>query len=215
MNDILEESGFKWGLRKIEGTSEELFDLLNKKEIYFPFIHQVKQENRKREWLSVRLLLKELLGGETEILYTESGKPYLIDHPYRISISHSKDYVAIALDRNGFPGIDIEYLSSRINKVKDRFISDSEEQNLSHNNKEVHLLLHWSAKESMFKALDEQNVEFKTCLHINPFEPVMSTLSSFTSYETRTENRYSFLINYIVESGYVLTFTSLKRNDIV
>ncbi|MCL1943223.1 MAG: 4'-phosphopantetheinyl transferase superfamily protein [Candidatus Azobacteroides sp.] len=203
--------GKGWGVREIRESSAELLDLLDHKHFYLPYLQKMTTENRKREWLAVRVLLKELLDEEKEILYTESGCPYLADRSGRISISHTKGCVAVAWSNRGAVGVDIEYLASRIKKITSRFMSESEFSNVSPENEIVHLLLHWSAKESMFKALNESDVEFRTCLHVSPFVPEMNILSSFHAFETKTEKRHDFSIDYLATDDYVLTVTFLDE----
>jgi 4'-phosphopantetheinyl transferase EntD len=192
------------GIAPITGTSEELLSQLEHREWYVPVIRKMT-EHRKCEWLSARVLLKQLLGEEKEICYTGFGKPYLADGSFQISISHTKGYVAAIGDRHNEVAIDIERISTRIERIRTRFMSESEENNLSKENPIVHLLLHWSAKESLFKRLSENDIEFKTQLHIRPFEPVMNEWSHFTAYETRTEKQQSYTVYYLVTKDYVLT----------
>jgi phosphopantetheinyl transferase len=168
-------------------------------------------EHRRCEWLSVRVLLKQLLGEEKEIRYDSSGKPYLADHFYYISISHTKGYIALILDRENEVAIDIEYISDRVNKIRARFMSEKEENNLSLQNPQIHLLLHWSAKESLFKILNENNVEFKTQLQIHPFEPKINEWDSFTASETRTGKQHVFTVKYFVHPDYVITCVIYKN----
>jgi len=194
-----------WAVREIREPVDDLLNLLQKKELYLPYLSQITSESRKKEWLTVRVLLKEMLGEEKEILYTSSGKPYLSDNTYQISISHTKGFVAVALHSEMKTGIDIEHISPRIHKIRSRFMNENEEVNLNKEHEETHLLLHWSAKESMFKMLDEQDVDFKTDLHINPFYPVLNDLSRFSAYETKTEQQHKFAGYYLANSRYVLT----------
>ena len=51
--------------------------------------------SRKKEFISTRILLQELLGDGKSIENNEHGKPLLVDSNYEISISHSKDYVGV------------------------------------------------------------------------------------------------------------------------
>ena len=192
------------GITAIGQDSESLLNQLAHKEWYLPFLEKMS-EHRRCEWLSVRILLKKLIGKEKEIRYHSSGKPYLADQSYYISISHTKGYVAVILCKEKEVAIDIEQISPRVEKIKERFICEEEERNLSKENELLHLLLHWSAKESLFKILDEENIEFKTQLHINPFEPEVNALAEFTAYETRTEAQQAFTVNYMVTEDYVLT----------
>ncbi|MCL2651455.1 MAG: 4'-phosphopantetheinyl transferase superfamily protein [Candidatus Azobacteroides sp.] len=199
-----------WAVREISEPVDDLLRLLQKKELYLPCLSQITSESRKKEWLTVRVLLKEMLGEEKEILYTSTGKPYLSDNSYQISISHTKGFVAIALHPEMGIGIDIEHISPRIHKIRSRFMNEKEEANLDEEHEEVHLLLHWSAKESLFKILDEQDVDFKTCLHINSFNPVLNSLSRFSAYETKTEKQQEFSGYYLANSLYVLTIVYKK-----
>ncbi|GHT08366.1 siderophore biosynthesis protein [Bacteroidia bacterium] len=206
------------GVAPILGDSELLLSQLDKKNKYLPFLEKMA-EHRKREWLSVRVLLKEMLGEEKEILYLPSGKPYLADHSGYIGISHTKlgiagqarsdkllsGYVALILNKDEEVAIDIERISSRIKNIRSRFVNEAEEQSLSKANEMTHLLLYWSAKESIFKRLDAENVDFKTQLHIAPFEPFTGEWSSFKACETRTEKQHTFTVNYFVHKDYVLT----------
>ena len=198
------------GVAPIQGTSEELLSQLDNKEYYLSTLQRMGK-SRKREWLATRVLLKKLLGEEKKILYTDANKPYLADSSYYISISHTKDYVAVILSEKESVAIDIESISSRVEKVQKRFINEEEEKNISKNNSLIHLLLLWSAKESLFKLLDENDIEFKTQLHIHPFEPELEKWSSFTAYETRTSKQQTFCIHYITSKDYVLTFIQKGR----
>lgn len=60
---------------------------------------------RQREWLATRALLRQTPYKEKKILYHDNGQPYLTDR--HISISHTKEYVAIAISEEPI-GIDIE-----------------------------------------------------------------------------------------------------------
>jgi len=189
----------------LEEDSETLLSRLSFKDKYLPVIEKMI-ENRKREWLSIRVLIKELLGEEKEILYNSLGKPYLSDNSYYISISHTKGYAALILNKENEVAIDIERITPRIENIRERFVNEEEEKALSQTNELIHLLLYWSAKESLFKRLGVENVDFKTQLHISPFEPVIEEWSSFDACETRTENQERFKIHYFVHEDYVLTY---------
>lgn len=198
-----------WGVRSITGTSEELLSKLEKKELYRPVLSRIKLEKRKKEWLSVRLLLKELLGEEKEIEYNNAGRPFFRDRSFHISISHTAGYVAVILNPNHPVGIDVEQITEQVVSLQERFLSEKERSRISKGKELIHLLLHWSAKETMFKALGEEEVIFKEHLHINPFDPQVGILSTFSSFESRTYRKTEFLIHYMVDSEYVLTFTEL------
>jgi len=184
--------------------SESLLDRLSFKERYLPLIEKMS-ENRKREWLTIRVLVKEMLGEEKEILYNSLGKPYLSDNSFHISVSHTKGYAALIFNKENEVAIDIEKIATKVENVRKRFVNEEEEKALSQSNELIHLLLYWSAKESIYKWLGVENVDFKADLHVNPFEPVLGEWSSFEAYETRTKNQNCFKIKYFVHEDYVLT----------
>ena len=189
----------------LDEDSESLLSRLSNKERYLPVIEKMV-ENRKREWLSIRVLVKEILGEEKEILYNSVGKPYLSDNSYYIGISHTKGYAALILNKENEVAVDIERITARIENIRTRFVNEEEEKALSKTNELIHLLLLWSSKESLYKRLSLENVDFKTQLHISPFDPVIGEWSSLGAYETRTENHERFKIHYFVHNDYVLTY---------
>ena len=101
------------GVWKMEESSDELLGMLEHKADYSSFLERVSAEKRRQERFASRVLLKELLGEEVRVDYHSTGAPFLACVPLYISISHTKDYVAVILDKRP-TGIDIEYRSDRI-----------------------------------------------------------------------------------------------------
>ncbi|MDR0530077.1 MAG: 4'-phosphopantetheinyl transferase superfamily protein [Bacteroidales bacterium OttesenSCG-928-I14] len=195
------------GVISIDKMSNELLAELENWDWYCRKLRRMR-EMRKQEWLATRVLLKKLIGEEKEIIYTNSGKPYFRDKQFYIGISHTRGYAAVILNEEKPVSIDIEYISSRIEKIQDRFMNKMEKNNLSQKNPLVHMLLHWSAKETLCKFFGGEKVEFKTQFHINPFEPVIGECTNFTAYETLTKNCQLFTIKYSITKNYVLCFLS-------
>lgn len=193
------------GIWKIEELKEDLYAALDNR-LWLEDIMILKSESRILEKLAVRVLLKELLGGEKQIKYYSSERPYLADRSYNISISHTKDYVAVILDREHSVAIDIEQIGDKVKRVRSRIISDKEY--IDESQEAIHLLLHWSAKESMFKVLDENGVDYLKHLYIEPFTPEKSGV--IHSHESRTNRNLSFCINYQVETEFVLVYLVME-----
>lgn len=187
------------GIWKVEEGCEYLLSLLDHKE-WLDIVFGAKSDSRRLEMLATRVLLKELLGEEKQISYFPSGRPYLEDNSFQISISHTKGYVAIVLDKTRTMGMDIEYRSDKIFKVRDRVITPSDY--IDSANEQVHLLLHWSAKEAMFKFLDAEGVDFRRNLHVESFVPKEQGM--FNVWESRTEAKHQFEAHYLVRSDFVL-----------
>lgn len=187
------------GIWKVEETCDELSSLLEHKD-WLESVYKAKSESRWREMLAARVLLKELLGEEKRISYYKSGKPYLSDDSYKISISHTRGYVAVILHQTQTMGLDIEKQTDKIFKVKDRIITSSDY--IDTGNAQTHLLLHWSAKEAMFKYLDAQGVDFRKNLHVESFIP--KSCGTFRVSESKTIQKQSFDAYYMVEIDFVL-----------
>lgn len=196
-----------WGIWEIKESAEELLSFLKQTKWYSPFLQKIKMECRRQEWLAVRVLLKHLLGREAHIDYKESGMPYLPDYPdLHISISHTKGYAAILLSDLPLPGIDIEYISPRIKKVTSRFMSEQELQQVDKSCELGSFLLYWSAKETVFKALQQSDVDFCKHIYIRPFIPTDS--GWFYAIETSTPFQRRYLVNYEINNDFVVTYTT-------
>lgn len=193
------------GIWKIEETEAELLNLLDPHKAYQLFLNKHKVETRKKEWLATRVLLKELLGEELMIAYHSDGAPYLPDRPdMSISVSHTKGYVAVYCKEGAPVGIDIEYWANRILKIKHKFLSEEELEMVDQENETGYLLICWCAKETLFKLIRQDEVDFRGHLHINPF--AYSPEGEVEVWESRTPRRESFILNYLVTPDIVLTF---------
>lgn len=192
------------GVWKIEETSDELLSLLEQPSEYLPFLQRLKTEKRRREWLASRVLLKKLAGQELSIAYYEDGAPYLPGSPYAISISHTDGYAAVQLHEQAV-GVDIEYRSNRVIKIRSRFMSPEEDASIDANHEAEHLLIYWCAKEALFKLIRQQDVDFIKHLHVEPF--AYSPSGKIKVLETRTSERRSFTLNYEVFPDYVLVYS--------
>ena len=113
-----------------------------------------------------------------EINHFENGAPYIEGYPGRISITHTKDFFAVAwlpktpeVDLTTFNvttalGIDAEPIDrTQVLKVRNRFLSDSElamipEENLAEN------VLAWTIKEALYKAAMTEGIDFRNNLRI-------------------------------------------------
>jgi 4'-phosphopantetheinyl transferase len=134
---------------------------------------QIEKKTIKRqlEWMTIRLLLKQLLKTEKkiEIVYDEFGKPHLNGTKKHVSISHTKQFVAVAVHENKNIGIDIEIVAPRIEKIKHKFLSEKENEWANENYSLEKLFIIWGAKESVYKIYSEGGIDFKKMLEVNSF----------------------------------------------
>jgi phosphopantetheinyl transferase (holo-ACP synthase) len=118
---------------------------------------KISNISRKKEWLSTRILLTEMLQKRKLIIYSAYGKPAIHNSELNLSISHSKNFVALIISSQYFPGIDIEHISERVQKIKHKFLTDNE-KNWCQNTEQMTAC--WSAKEAVFKIF-EKELDFK------------------------------------------------------
>jgi phosphopantetheinyl transferase len=196
------------GVWKVDETVEQLRSMFHQFSIYEEGFARFSSEKRKQEWLAVRVLLKELCGEEKRIAYMPSGKPYLEDGSMHVSFSHTHGYVAVALHPFAEVGIDIEQYGTRVRRVASRFVREDERVSIEAGDEVYALLLHWSAKETMFKLMEDEAVDFIKHLRILPFEPQES--GKFEAYEKRSGQDRNFLIHYDTHPDYVLTYACLE-----
>ena len=111
-----------------------------------------KSDKRRCEMLAERLLLSHyFMGIRVELGHDEHGAPRIVgfDGIY-VSISNTHGMVIMALSEHEPMGIDVECISERVVKVRDRFINDSENAGISRVDA-TELTLAWTAKEAMYK----------------------------------------------------------------
>lgn len=193
------------GVWKIEESSEELLSMLELQSEYLPFLQQIKTEKRRQEWLASRVLLKELAGEELLIAYHDDGAPYLPDSSLSLSISHTNGYAAVLLQKQESAGIDIEYHSNRVLKIRSRFMSSKEDASVCPDHEVEHLLVHWCAKEALFKMIRQRDVDFIEHLHVEPF--VYAGSGQIKAVETRTGDALSYTLRYEVRPDFVLVYS--------
>ncbi len=135
-----------------------------------------------------------------------SGKPYLADASASLSISHTKGYVAVVLGLPGREvGIDIEQYGERVRKVAHKFMREDEQPSVFRGTDTWSLLLHWSAKETMFKCLNASEVDFRRHMRILPF--AVNESGVFSAEEYRTVEKRRFTIHYYLFPDFVLTLS--------
>ncbi len=206
---IYQQGKLSVGIWKVEETVEQLRAGLLHFFMYESGYTKFSSESRKQEWLAVRVLLKELFQGEEkEIAYHPSGKPYLKDGSACISFSHTKGYVAVAVHPTAEVGVDIEQYGTRVRRVASRFVHEDEIPSIQSGDEIYALLLHWSAKETLFKLMDEQAVDFREHLRILPF--TLAESGEMSAHESRTENGHDYHIYYHTHPDYVLTYACVE-----
>jgi len=190
---------------EITETVPELLDLLHNKKTYSTDLTKFTTDKRKKEWLAARILVENICGKNKIIAYNEKGKPYLTDQSFHISISHTSNFVAVIAHPTREVSIDIEQISDRVCKLKERFLHKDELSHIDSAQETIHLLLHWGAKEVLFKMMNEENVDFTEHLRIFPFTP--ETNGIFLGKEMRTKQQENYTFAYCIKDSFVLVWS--------
>lgn len=105
------------------------------------------------------------------ISISDSKKPVLLNGDFHFSISHCGDYAAAIVSDNKTVGIDVELVTPKIEKIKNKFLGEEEINRLKNNQFSVSgsqfLTLAWSTKEAIFKWYGKGAVDFKKDINIH------------------------------------------------
>lgn len=190
---------------RIEEDTDELYREVylsaQDKELY----HRIRNENRRKEWLTARLLTQMMLEEELSISYEDSGRPYIQNSEWHISITHKKEFVGVLLARNRRVAIDIEELSARIDKIYDYYMHPNELAQIVRNHRNFQLHLYWCAKECLIKVTGKRTLSILKDMYVHPIHPV---LDSFTAEVRMEEEMVPFEMFYEkLSDDYVVVWT--------
>lgn len=176
--------------------TEDVSELPRPEGVDFSDIHSAVRE---RERLVTYSLLQALTSRKDLIIrHQPNDKPCL--DGYSISLSHTKGWAAMIIsERKLALGVDIEYYSDRVNKVADRFIRPDEQSDSL-----AYRLINWSAKETVYKALSEEDLRYFE-MRLNPFQASANGTVVVEDLKLPKKMTVSFVLN----SDYVLTWTIL------
>lgn len=118
---------------------------------------------RLKEKFAPHLILKKF--NPTIVLNNLARKP-TVNQGY-VSISHCKNFVAVAYHPSKSIGIDIEYYGDRILKILHKFLNDQEAAFCNRNT--TRSLVIWAAKEALFKKYGGETAFFKENLEVKAF----------------------------------------------
>jgi 4'-phosphopantetheinyl transferase len=194
---------FEENIPKIEifNLSEKLqLTLLNLKE--FAEHHKLTDKRSIEKQAVLYVIRTTLKDQQIEVLYKESGKPYLAGD-IKISISHSYDWLTVLFSFNKTEiGVDIEKVRDKILNIKDKFLSKKELQHLKDAPLEKYTI-YWGAKEAIYKALDITGLNFSEQIFIEDFTythtgGIICAIVNYSNSEKKHILHYKVLDNYIL-----------------
>ena len=99
-------------------------------------------------------------------------------------------------------GIDIECPTDKIQKVYKRFLSETEQAELSDGKNIKQLQIAWSAKEALYKIIGKEAIDFANQLRLLPFE--VQTKGRITALHLVTNTVYQ--LTYTQTAAYTLVY---------
>lgn len=125
---------------------------------------------RQREKAAERLLLARAFGSPVTLFHTPQGAPCVVGSDVNISISHTMQLVALAINMDQVIGIDAEQMDRRqVLKVRDKYLNVAEQQFLAPDDLAAHVVA-WTAKEAIIKAERNSAIDWTEGITLEPFD---------------------------------------------
>lgn len=114
----------------------------------------------EREHAAVGAIIARFFGVDARVGHRDSGAPYLVGREdISLTVSHSRDYAAIAFSTRRTIGVDIEQWREQLLRVAPRVLSESEMAVYSVSSDL--LLRAWTMKEALYKAALTPGLDFR------------------------------------------------------
>lgn len=120
---------------------------------------------RRREWLTWRSILHanaerwRIPAERLAVEYEPGGRPIFKGIRGCLSVTHCRDYAAVAYVAEGRCGIDVEQLDRRFDRVSPKYLSANEAA-LPEASHPLFKAAVWCAKEALYKCLGRDGVDF-------------------------------------------------------
>ena len=174
-----------WALWKIEETEEQLMKYVQLPTDDTGELHDIHHPGKKLEWLSGRAALRALLNAENHTRFRiskdDKGKPYLPEWGFHISLANSFPYGVAIIHRHQPVGIDIETPSTKLLRVKHKFLNSSEAEYVQDDLER--LCIYWATKESLYKLYGRKQLSLKQNIEVSP--PTNRQVSASILLESR------------------------------
>ncbi len=123
----------------------------------------INHPHKRLQHLAGRYLLQLLQPGFPLHLIeiADSNKPLLSNEAFHFSISHCRDFAAAIVSENKLVGIDVELIQPKIEFIKHKFLSDTEQKLLPASTPQL-LTLMWSCKEAVYKWYGRRGIDFRS-----------------------------------------------------
>ena len=200
---IIEDLTISEDIRLIVWEISETINDLNTEDLLSKYslklLNQKKSQIHKKQFLAVRNILKELSIQDQDLVYDESGKPF-IRNGQNISFSHSDIYAAVIIGKQ-MVGIDIEIRRDRILKIKEKFLEI--ELNYPGDINSDKALIYWNIKEGIFKTVDNAEIDFRKNILVLPLDLNNNYIKSWYLNDDQIDSYNSY---YKISKNYTLAY---------
>jgi phosphopantetheinyl transferase len=173
-----------------------------------PLQTTITHPHKQLQHLAGRYLLKVLYPDFPYelIRIADTRKPFLENEAYHFSISHCGDYAAVMVSSKQRVGVDVELITGKVAKVKNKFLSQKElDLLMAVNNTTIEpfynamLTAAWSIKESLYKWYGDGEIDFIQHLHINKI--VLTGNSGFANCTVLKKNPAELQVHILFFNG--------------
>ena len=184
---------------EIDESIQDLESELILSEDSLKLLNQKKLDVHKKQFLAIRNIFKLLSIEDKEVKYDKAGRP-IFSQNKTLSISHSGNYAAVIISSHSV-GIDIEKISDKAIKIKDKFLQIELNYPQELNNQIS--LVYWNIKESIYKAVGITGIDFKKNILALPLD---INATKCKSWYVNNDDIYSFETHFRISKNYTLAF---------
>lgn len=200
----------KIGIWKIEETESFFLQTV-------PLQNEITHPHKRLQHLAGRHLLRYLFPDFPYELIRIAAtlKPFLENESYHFSISHCGDFAAAIVSRDKRVGLDIEIVSDRVGRVKDKFVNHIESGIIADFDKHLSDLMKytllWSCKEAMFKWYGEGQVDFRGHMQLQAIYRDEVRKSIFTDFLFSREKARLLKLQTIFLDKFAMSWLATER----
>lgn len=166
---------------------------------------------RELERQMIELAAERLHPSQT-LIKDEFGKPYWENSDQKLpqmNYSHSKDLLFWGEHDGKRIGVDIEHEREQLLRIKHKFCTNEELEFCRDNIQQI--LLVWSAKEAMYKAYGQKEIDFKEQMKVWNFEHLYNQAQGLIEGQLTVDNLcFQFDIEFRRKSPFIMTWTLLN-----
>lgn len=196
----------EFALWRIEEGADALYSQLQLNAREKAYVEQLANGKRYLHWLATRVLLRTMLNTSEYIdcQIDRHGKPYLVNLPYHISLSHSFDYAAVMISKAYPVGIDIEQIKQKVERIAPKFLRPAERAAIDPQHKIAHLYVCWCAKEAIYKCYGQKEVSFLDDIALEAFP--FAGQGSLNANLHKGEVKFDYKVEYMQYEDYMLGY---------